>query len=198
VPCYVYVFICWRNNTPMVHIHNLAQGKNTMTKLVQFKASLTYIKKSGKVLANHVQLATVDLANHVKDCGDWSRINDLDKAIANTNGLRVLSFREYIRDVFTGLKYDDKAQIWLRKAKKKPVVINEKVLNNDTWFSYTTESVPTINYDKRMQGSEVDIILKMLDTETKSIANKKEKNAKITGDEKAYLKRIEKVRQLVA
>jgi len=192
VPCYVYVFICWRNNTPMVHIHNLAQGKNTMTKLVQFKASLTYIKKSGKVLANHVQLATVDLANHVKDCGDWSRINDLDKAISNTNGLRVLSFREYIKDVFTGLKYDEKAQVWLRKAKKKPVVIDEKVLNNDTWFSYTTESVPTINYDKRMQ------FLSILETEAKAITNKKDKNAKETGDEKAYNERVEMLRQLVA
>ena len=192
MPCYVYVFICWRNNTPMVHIHNLAQGKNTMTKLVQFKASLTYIKKSGKVLANHVQLATVDLANHVKDCGDWSRINDLDKAISNTNGLRVLSFREYIKDVFTGLKYDEKAQVWLRKAKKKPVVIDEKVLNNDTWFSYTTESVPTINYDKRMQ------FLSILETEAKAITNKKDKNAKETGDEKAYNERVEMLRQLVA
>lgn len=183
VPCYVYA---------IPHVHNLAQGKNTMSKLEQFKTSLTYIKKSGKVLANHVQLATVDLANHVKDCGDWSRINDLDKAISNTNGLRVLSFREYIKDVFTGLKYDEKAQVWLRKAKKKPVVIDEKVLNNDTWFSYTTESVPTINYDKRMQ------FLSILETEAKAITNKKDKNAKETGDEKAYNERVEILRQLVA
>ena len=183
MPCYVYA---------IPHMHNLAQGKNTMSKLEQFKTSLTYIKKSGKVLANHVQLATVDLANHVKDCGDWSRINDLDKAISNTNGLRVLSFREYIKDVFTGLKYDEKAQVWLRKAKKKPVVIDEKVLNNDTWFSYTTESVPTINYDKRMQ------FLSILETEAKAITNKKDKNAKETGDEKAYNERVEMLRQLVA
>ena len=183
VPCYVYA---------IPHVHNLAQGKNIMSELKQFKTSLTYIKKNGKVLANHVQLAIVDLANHVKDCGDWSRINELDKAISNTNGLRVLSFREYIKDVFTGLKYDEKAQVWLRKAKKKPVVIDEKVLNNDTWFSYTTESVPTINYDKRMQ------FLSILETEAKAITNKKDKNAKETGDEKAYNERVEILRQLVA
>ena len=183
VPCYVYA---------IPHVHNLAQGKNIMSELKQFKTSLTYIKKNGKVLANHVQLAIADLANHVKDCGDWSRINELDKAISNTNGLRVLSFREYIKDVFTGLKYDEKAQVWLRKAKKKPVVIDEKVLNNDTWFSYTTESVPTINYDKRMQ------FLSILETEAKAITNKKDKNAKETGDEKAYNERVEILRQLVA
>ena len=148
-----------------------------MSELKQFKTSLTYIKKNGKVLANHVQLAIADLANHVKDCGDWSRINELDKAISNTNGLRVLSFREYIKDVFTGLKYDEKAQVWLR---------------NDTWFSYTTESVPTINYDKRMQ------FLSILETEAKAITNKKDKNAKETGDEKAYNERVEILRQLVA
>jgi len=164
-----------------------------MAKLVQFNKSLRYIKTSGKVLANHVQLAIVDLADHVKDCGDWSQINELDKALVKcTSGLKVLGFREYVKDVFTGLKYDEKAQVWLRKAKKKPVVIDEKVLNNDTWFSYTTESVPTINYDKRM------VILTILESESKSIANKKDKNAKETGDEKAYNERIELLRQLVA
>ena len=183
MPCYVYA---------IPHVHNLAQGKNIMSELKQFKASLTYIKKNGKVLANHVQLATVDLAKHVIACGDWSRINDLDKAVANANGLRVGSFRVYGADVFTGLKYDEKAQVWKRKSKKKPVVIDEKVLNNDTWFSYTTEAVPTINYDNRM------VILKMLDTEAKAIAGKKDKNAKETGDEKAYNERVEILRQLVA
>ncbi len=103
-----------------------------MAKLVQFNKSLRYIKTSGKVLANHVQLAIVDLADHVKDCGDWSQINELDKALVKcTSGLKVLGFREYVKDVFTGLKYDEKAQVWLRKAKKKPVVIDEKVLNNE-------------------------------------------------------------------
>ena len=75
-----------------------------MSELKQFKTSLTYIKKNGKVLANHVQLAFVDLANHVKDCGDWSRINELDKAVANANGLRVLGFREYVKDVFNNIR----------------------------------------------------------------------------------------------
>mgnify|MGYP003667337153 FL=1 len=45
---------------------------------------------------------------------------------------------------------------------------------------------------KRMQ------FLSILETEAKAITNKKDKNAKETGDEKAYNERVEILRQLVA
>ena len=162
-----------------------------MSNLEQYKKSLSYIKNHGKVLGSHVQTAIVSLGNHVIETGDWSKINELRGAVVNTVGLRVKAFDIYVNDTFTGMKFDKETQLWLRKTKKKPVVVDAGMLEIN-WFEYTKEAQPIIDYDKRM------VILTILESEAKAITNKKDKNAKETGDEKAYNERIELLRQLVA
>ena len=181
----------------MVRIYNLVQGKNIMSNLKQYKQSLSYIKKNGKVLGSHVQTAIVSLGNHVIETGDWSKINELRGAVVNTVGLRVKAFDIYVNDTFTGMKFDKETQLWLRKTKKKPVVVDAGMLEIN-WFEYTKEAEPIIDYDKRMQGTNNEIILNFLDVELKAIANKQSKNAEERGDKQAYCERIESLRQLVS
>ena len=180
VPCYAYV---------IMRVHNLVQGKNTMTQLVQFNKSIRYIKTNGKVLANHVQLALADLANHTIETGDWSKINVLDQAVANSSGLRVESFRAYIKDLFVGLKFDDKLKVWLRKSKNKSITIDDEVFAIN-WTEYTKETTPTFNYDNRV------LIEKLIENELKAKDKAEQNNATFKGDQKEYYKRLDILRGL--
>ena len=180
VPCYAYV---------IMRVHNLVQGKNTMTQLVQFNKSIRYIKTNGKVLANHVQLALADLANHTIETGDWSKINVLDQAVANSSGLRVGSFRAYIKDLFVGLKFDDKLKVWMRRSKNKSITIDDKVFAIN-WTEYTKETTPTFNYDNRV------LIAKLIENELKAKQKAEENNATFKGDQKEYYKRLDILRGL--
>ena len=181
----------------MVHIYNLVQGKNIMSNLEQYKKSLSYIKKNGKVLGSHVQKAIVSLGKHVIESGDWSEINVLRGAVVNTVGLKVKAFDIYVNDTFTGMKFDKETQLWLRKTKKKPVVVDADMFDIN-WFEYSKEAEPIIDYDKRMKGTSNEFILNIIDMELKAIANKQAKNAEERGDKQAYCERIESLRQLVS
>ena len=160
-----------------------------MSELKQFKTSLTYIKKNGKVLGNHVQLALVDLANHTIETGDWTKLNALDKAVANASGLRVESFRTYVKDLFVGLKFDDKLKVWMRKSKKKSITIDAEVLAIN-WTEYTKESAPIFNYDTRV------LIEKLIENELKAKDKAEQNNATFKGDQKEYYKRLDILRGL--
>ena len=152
----------------------------------QFRSDITWLKQNGGKEQNRVQSAIVHIAKHAIEHGNWTALNDLF-ACHIVEKQRAI---KYVRDMFKGLKYDKETNLFIKKSKKTRIEVQTHLFEVH-YTDHSNEGTPNLNLDNLLG-------LNMIEQALKRIETAKEKGAKITGDQAAFIARVNAIKSALA
>ena len=157
-----------------------------MSYLKEYKKDVAWLKRNGSTAGNRIQSATINLAHHISECGDWSNIVELDKIVSACSGVRSKGWRTYVLALVTGINHTDEKG-WVRKQKVK-VGIVEGLLDVN-FRDHNDETVQKRDMSKIMNLTPAEVWSKYVETEGRKYEKALENGFK--GDSVAALQRLQ-------